>query len=487
MTNEAALPRLKSAEPLEHLARGDARREVRAERVGVVKIGIGNGPGTTREDTPARAEYRDPVGARQSPGLVTTDDHLDVGRFHSRGDSYRVARHEPDDLGQGVREVLAAAEQRDLRVERDPRHRDLDLGNDAELAGQQVREHPKRVLSGDGAGHGVARRDPDPSSPTGAGESADRPQVPVAEVVYVQIVHRRVSTRRAITSGVDHHARRRDLGREQVPVIVLELVDAYTVRPHAAPQAVGREDDGKSAATRPEADDYLQATARGGLQGIPIIGGAAAELLSLAVTPALEQRRNARMRRVGEGLQQLETAGFLRTDELTANEAFVSAATQASLAALRIHQREKLEALRNAVLSSALPGAPDDALQLMFITFVDGFNEWHLRFLRVLEHPKKWFKDNEKEKPDLSRGGGHNTFFEAAYEQLKGRRPFADQILKDLQDRGLVSTPAMDAMISDMTQSQGWSSYWPLSELGKQFLRFIIEPGTDLDGGQSAM
>ncbi|TMB87179.1 MAG: hypothetical protein E6J45_12825 [Chloroflexi bacterium] len=207
----------------------------------------------------------------------------------------------------------------------------------------------------------------------------------------------------------------------------------------------------------------------------------------MAVTPALEQRRNARMRRVGEGLQQLETAGFLRTDELTANEAFVSAATQASLAALRIHQREKLEALRNAVLSSALPGAPDDALQLMFITFVDGFNEWHLRFLRVLEHPKKWFKDNEKEKPDLSRGGGHNTFFEAAYEQLKGRRPFADQILKDLQDRGLVSTPAMDAMISDMTQSQGWSSYWPLSELGKQFLRFIIEPGTDLDGGQSAM
>jgi hypothetical protein len=54
----------------------------------------------------------------------------------------------------------------------------------------------------------------------------------------------------------------------------------------------------------------------------------------------------------------------LTPETLAANEAFVTVAMHATQIAVRNHQQAKLEALRNAVLNSALPNPPQDDEQI---------------------------------------------------------------------------------------------------------------------------
>jgi hypothetical protein len=62
---------------------------------------------------------------------------------------------------------------------------------------------------------------------------------------------------------------------------------------------------------------------------------------------------------------------------------------QATSIALRNHQEEKLEALKNVVVNSVLPSSVDDDLKLMFIDLVDELKVLHLRLLRMLYEPER--------------------------------------------------------------------------------------------------
>jgi len=92
------------------------------------------------------------------------------------------------------------------------------------------------------------------------------------------------------------------------------------------------------------------------------------------------------MESIAEGLKALEAEieGF-KMENLCDNEAFVSALVHASRVAIRNHQEEKLEALRNAVLNAALPNAPEESSELMFLDFVDSFTPWHIKVLARLD------------------------------------------------------------------------------------------------------
>lgn len=62
---------------------------------------------------------------------------------------------------------------------------------------------------------------------------------------------------------------------------------------------------------------------------------------------------------------------------------------QASHAAIRTHQEEKLKALRNAVLNIAIGRTPDEDEQAVFLWYIDSLTTWHLRILKFLENPLK--------------------------------------------------------------------------------------------------
>ena len=209
--------------------------------------------------------------------------------------------------------------------------------------------------------------------------------------------------------------------------------------------------------------DLAHTIAKAGLAAIPVLGGPAAELFQLVIQPPLERRRAEWMAAVGERLQELQDAG-VQLEDLAENEEFITAAMHASNIALRTHQKEKLEALRNAVLNVAIGQAPDDALQHMFFRWIESLSPLHLRFLKFFQAPAP--------QPGLSMGG-LSSVLEHNMPELRGKRHIYDQVWKDLYSSGLVNTETLHATMSGngLTEKR-------TSELGDAFIAFIADPAS---------
>src|SRR5262249_18333093 len=145
---------------------------------------------------------------------------------------------------------------------------------------------------------------------------------------------------------------------------------------------------------QPSAGDHLHTAVRAGLAAIPGVGGPAAELFNALIAPPLARRRDAWLNGLARGLRQLEekVAGF-GVEKLKDDPAFVSEVVEASQAAVRTHDEEKLDALRNAVLNIAASTAPEENLQPMLIALCDTLTPWHLRVLRFLDDPPSHLRD----------------------------------------------------------------------------------------------
>lgn len=82
-----------------------------------------------------------------------------------------------------------------------------------------------------------------------------------------------------------------------------------------------------------------------------------------------------------------------KIENLSDNEIFITTVMHATQVAIRNHQREKLEALRNAVISSALGVHVDQDMQQMFLEFIDGLTPSPLRVLSFLDDPRAIFQN----------------------------------------------------------------------------------------------
>jgi hypothetical protein len=207
--------------------------------------------------------------------------------------------------------------------------------------------------------------------------------------------------------------------------------------------------------------DMAYGILKAAVSAVPLAGGPLAELLGTFLGPPIERRREEWMRRVAQVLNTLAT-NSVSIESLQNDERFVSAFIQALLIAQRTHSREKLDALRNALLNTAIASSPDEALESIFFGFIDAFTEWHIRILRLYQQP--------------SANGMMTELYEiveAAYPQLKGRREIYDTIWQDLLGRGLVNMQSLHGKIGNLTTIIGRRT----TELGDKFLQFIAEPG----------
>lgn len=207
--------------------------------------------------------------------------------------------------------------------------------------------------------------------------------------------------------------------------------------------------------------DAAHAIAKAGLSAIPVVGGPAVELFQYLIQPPLERRRTEWMASVGGKLQELEDRG-IDLAELGQKDEFISAVMHASQIALRTHQDEKREALRNAVFNVAAGQSPGEALEHMFFEWIDSLSVLHLQMLRLFQSPIA--------PPSMSMGG-LSSVLEYNMPQLRGCGHIYNQVWKDLYSRGLVNTEGMNVTMTD----QGLAAK-RTSEIGDAFLRFVSEP-----------
>ena len=223
----------------------------------------------------------------------------------------------------------------------------------------------------------------------------------------------------------------------------------------------------------PEAtlEDRLHTFVKAGIASIPVVGAAASELFTVILAPPLEKRRVEWMNDVAEHLKELEERGELKLEDLQDNETFITTVMQASQAAIRNHQSEKREALRNAVLNAALPHAPEESIQQQFINQVDTFTVWHIRLLDLFKDPSAWFKREYEELSGTPSVGNLEQLIIFAWPELKDQNGLLNIVVQELEAKGLYAG-------GGLRMSTGPRGVYgkKTTKMGDAFLEFITAP-----------
>jgi hypothetical protein len=207
---------------------------------------------------------------------------------------------------------------------------------------------------------------------------------------------------------------------------------------------------------------------------VPGFGGPAAEVLETLFRPTLDARRDEWLKGLAEALFRLQdkVAGF-DLEQLSHDDSFMTTFVTASQAAMRTHQHDKREALRNAVLNAALGREANEDMPALWLSLVDRFTEWHIRLLHLLSDPKR--AAGEAGFSYSGSIGGISHLIEGVFPKLKGRRELYDLLGNDLSAAGLIGIISFHT-----TMTAGGIFEKRTTEMGDRFLDFITQPA-DLD------
>ena len=229
----------------------------------------------------------------------------------------------------------------------------------------------------------------------------------------------------------------------------------------------------KNSLTPPEKSivDDLHSMAKGSISCIPVVGGLAAELFGLVITPPLERRRTTWMNQVADELALLrETVSGFSWDKLKEDDTFLDVFLQAGQIALRNHHAEKIVALKNAVCNSALKINVEETQQLIFLRYIDELTIVHLKLLDLMRDPRQWEKNNNKQFPQLVNGKLAQIIYHA-FPELKTQEALTQLFVNDLQARGLLQEVNIRG-----TMSANGLMVARSTEMGSDFLRYISDP-----------
>jgi hypothetical protein len=226
--------------------------------------------------------------------------------------------------------------------------------------------------------------------------------------------------------------------------------------------------------------ELTQSGAEAILNLVPVVGGTIATALTVALNYRLNERRERWFSELADAVADLQDRfdGF-DPESLVDNEQFLDAVVTATRTVDRSSQREKIEALRNAVLNAALPGAPDHDIQQLYLGLVDDLTPTHLRLLKLLNDPPSWFAERPQlRQPQFGLSSNRVGLIAAAMPDLaeKGQQ-LVERFYAALTDGGLVNGPLQGMMTGD----GAWQSV--TTEFAADFLAFIRDPrSTDTKG-----
>ena len=218
--------------------------------------------------------------------------------------------------------------------------------------------------------------------------------------------------------------------------------------------------------------EIAESVGEAGLSMVPFAGGPLAVAFKTAVGWRVARRAEDFLAAVAQDLNDLhERVDDLDFEKLADDPVFVDAVMTAARAAERTSQAEKISALRNAVVNSAGPDAPDADTQAIFFGLVDRFTPSHLRMLAMWDDPQQWFADHGLTRPTGGFSASRTQTVEAGLEEMRGRRDFYLLIAGELQSAQLLT-----ASLSGMVSQAGLMNRLT-TDFGRQFLIFIRPPG----------
>ena len=206
---------------------------------------------------------------------------------------------------------------------------------------------------------------------------------------------------------------------------------------------------------------------RTALSAIPAAGGAASEAFSAIIEAPMSRRQRKWMEDVTDVVNQLTSENVITYEHLESNDIFFTALAHASAVAIKNHDSEKLEALKNALKNSVTPEAPKETIQLMYLNLIDSYTTWHIKIIKLFQNPTKWATDNNVKFPKWNTGV-LPTVIEHAYPDLKNQRHIYNIVWEELYRNGLVSTARLGTTMSASGMLEKRTT-----DIGDEFVAFI--------------
>lgn len=184
--------------------------------------------------------------------------------------------------------------------------------------------------------------------------------------------------------------------------------------------------------------DKAHRLVRATIGALPIFSGTALEVFNSVIEPPLEKRKLEWMLQVTNVINDLQNRFDLEIESLANNEKFVSSLLHASQIAIKNHQKEKIEALKLAVLNSARNSTSSEDQEFIFLNMIDEFSVAHLKILESTVMGFAW-------SPKVTEPG-HGVWLEfsrvllSEHPKMEGNADLIYQIISDLQARKMIHT-----------------------------------------------
>ncbi len=203
------------------------------------------------------------------------------------------------------------------------------------------------------------------------------------------------------------------------------------------------------------------------------------EIFNAIVKSPIEKRKQEWVESITAGLIELEKkVESFSIDELKNNEVFISVLLEASQIAIKNHQKEKLNALKNGVLNSATTSTAsgfekdmEERRKIQFLYLIDRMFPEHIEILKYFSkkmgggtmwrdlHPSKYFDDFFMVHKNKVLDTAVQRFTPVIYELVD---------MKLLMIKKSTSASSHDDLVEEEVHSM-----YTVSKYGQSFLEFI--------------
>ncbi|NEA31016.1 hypothetical protein [Streptomyces sp. SID13031] len=207
----------------------------------------------------------------------------------------------------------------------------------------------------------------------------------------------------------------------------------------------------------------------GAISSVPVAGGVVAAWFQNYMEAPYSKRLEEWQKVITEVVNELAD----KYNTLPDDQVLLDAMVNATRAAQATHQKEKIAALRNAIVNSVAPEAPDADEQARFFRLVDQFSAIHIVVLRFLDEPEVAFNQLGLTWPS----GPHDSharlgeLLDHVVADGASRHDWRDLVIDDLARARVV---LMFSSVDDIWVRPEMSQSF-VTELGRRFLRFVSE------------
>lgn len=233
--------------------------------------------------------------------------------------------------------------------------------------------------------------------------------------------------------------------------------------------------------------DILHRSIKAGLGAFPVVGTAFAEIFAYKVQAPVEKRKLKFMLALAERLEKLEQKNLIDINSLKTNDEFLDILIQSFDSAAKYSQDEKIKALQNVVLNSALKIDISRDEKSMFLNIVNDLTPVDMMALKIWYAPESALTeiilDRYEQEPD-GVTVPNVTIPDDFGLYLHIDSNFFDIILNNLETRGLLQNtkgkhssglpPHGD--VENIVKNMASATNERTTSFGRRFLQFISDP-----------